>query len=399
MSSTPRIRLAGIDGLRAAAACSIVLYHCWLFGTPGRPLGSGGVGARFMAQLASGVTLFFALSGFLLYRPIAAAVIRGTPLPSVRGYLRNRALRILPAYWAVLLLAALAGAVVVRYDTGAVLGTLNPAVLQDAVLVQNTHPATLGTGIPPAWSLAVEAAFYLSLPCLGLLAYRIARTTGRGHMAALVPALLLLVIGLIGKATATWLIPAHVHGTFTDGWHSVLDRSFLAQADKFSLGMALAVLRVDAEDGRLRVPPIRYRLMLELAAIGMVLALLIASPYWPYSYDVLMTMVLSAVVGFVAVPVRTSSRLLGTLESRWFVAAGVASYSIFLWNQPVEYWLRVNHLTAGGVTGMALNIAVLAILVGCLATLSYRYVERPALRRKTRSAQPVVAATAVPALD
>ena len=81
-------RLAGIEGLRAIAASSILVYHCWLFGTPGSPLGSDGVGALVMAQLAAGVTLFFALSGFLLYRPIAAAVIHGTPLIPVRTYLR-----------------------------------------------------------------------------------------------------------------------------------------------------------------------------------------------------------------------------------------------------------------------------------------------------------------------
>ncbi len=51
--------------------------------------------------------LFFVLSGFLLWRPIASAVLRGRRLPSVRRYARNRALRILPAYWVVLLATAL----------------------------------------------------------------------------------------------------------------------------------------------------------------------------------------------------------------------------------------------------------------------------------------------------
>ena len=59
-----------------------------------------------MPNLAYGVVLFFTLSGFLLYRPFAASIVRGERLPSVRGYLRNRALRILPAYWAILFLCA-----------------------------------------------------------------------------------------------------------------------------------------------------------------------------------------------------------------------------------------------------------------------------------------------------
>jgi peptidoglycan/LPS O-acetylase OafA/YrhL len=49
-----------------------------------------------MQDLAYGVILFFTLSAFRLYRPFAAAILRADPLPSVRRYLRNRALRIHP---------------------------------------------------------------------------------------------------------------------------------------------------------------------------------------------------------------------------------------------------------------------------------------------------------------
>lgn len=358
------------------------------------------MGWRLMQQLAAGVTLFFALSGFLLYRPIAAAILRGTPLPSVRGYLRNRALRILPAYWAVLVVAAIVGAVVVRYHAGVVLGSLGPStLLQNALLIQNYRPATLGSGIPPAWSLAVEAVFYLSLPFLGFVAFRIARVTGRRHLAAFAPAFTLLVVGLSGKMAATWLIPPQASDAVRIGWHTVIDRGFLAQADKFSFGMALAVLRVDAENGRLRLPARRVRLWLEVGAICVVVMLFLVAPYWAYSYDVVTALVMSAIVGFVAVPVRESSRLLSTLESRAFVAAGVASYSVFLWNQPAEYWLRVHHVTFGGLGGFALNLVILATLVGCLATVTYRYVERPALRRKARAAHPIVVAPTAATLD
>ena len=100
-------RLPGIEGLRALAACSVLVYHSWALSSPsGRPVDLG-IFARSVPDLAFGVTLFFALSGFLLYRPFAAAVLRAEALPSVRGYLRNRALRILPAYWIILLVSAL----------------------------------------------------------------------------------------------------------------------------------------------------------------------------------------------------------------------------------------------------------------------------------------------------
>jgi hypothetical protein len=44
---------------------------------------------RPRAQLMYGVVLFFTLSGFLLYRPFAASIVRGERMPSLSRYLRN----------------------------------------------------------------------------------------------------------------------------------------------------------------------------------------------------------------------------------------------------------------------------------------------------------------------
>jgi len=87
-------------GLRAVAACSVLIYHCWRYSS------SDHVSPRFgtftMSHLASDVILFFALSGFLLYRPFAAAIVPDVAAPSVSAYLRNRALPILPTYRVIL---------------------------------------------------------------------------------------------------------------------------------------------------------------------------------------------------------------------------------------------------------------------------------------------------------
>src|SRR6266581_6700257 len=90
---------------------------------PSRPLAgqpSGGVAARggetgyaFTGTPASwvvsrgdiGVPIFFTLSGLLLFRPWARAVLQGGQAPKAGPYLWRRALRILPVYWAVVLIA------------------------------------------------------------------------------------------------------------------------------------------------------------------------------------------------------------------------------------------------------------------------------------------------------
>lgn len=50
-----------------------------------------------------GVELFFVLSGFLIGTQVLKSMAHGSPLALGKFYLR-RAFRILPAYWAVLLL-------------------------------------------------------------------------------------------------------------------------------------------------------------------------------------------------------------------------------------------------------------------------------------------------------
>ena len=90
----PRFPL--IDGMRAIAVLSVVLVHTT-------------VGARdlaivgpLLAHLNIGVTIFFLISGFLLYRPFIAHRGGGAAAPPVVQYAKRRLLRIYPAYWLVL---------------------------------------------------------------------------------------------------------------------------------------------------------------------------------------------------------------------------------------------------------------------------------------------------------
>jgi peptidoglycan/LPS O-acetylase OafA/YrhL len=98
-------------------------------------------------------------------------------------------------------------------------------------------------------------------------------------------------------------------------------------------------------------------------------------------------------------------RVVRILESPAFVAVGMASYSLFLWHYPVIWWLRDHGLTLGGGWGdLLINVAIVAVVAGALSTLTYRYVELPALARKrsTRLSPPAgtinVGVAAAPAL-
>ncbi|MBA3363014.1 MAG: acyltransferase [Actinobacteria bacterium] len=147
---TTGARLPHIEGVRALAASSIVVFHVWKYGVATGPASIGPAG-HVLPHMALGVTLFFTLSGFLLYRPFAAALERGNPRPDLAAYFRNRALQILPAYWVILLVTGVVmGATLVSYDLqrGSLAG--RPGLLvRDAFLVQNYDPGTILTGIGP----------------------------------------------------------------------------------------------------------------------------------------------------------------------------------------------------------------------------------------------------------
>ena len=388
-------RLAGIEGLRAIAAGSVLVFHSWTFSAPPGQSVDAGALTRFLPDLAFGVTLFFTLSGFLLYRPFAAAVLRSEPLPSIRRYLRNRAFRILPAYWVILFVSAVVlGSVLVPTGTGELENgaVRDPDLLvRSALFLQYSHADTVLTGIGPAWSLAVEVVFYLALPGLALLAWMLGRgcaSRARRRLAVLVPPALMLAVGLSGKAAAAFVFPGvRAYAGWRSDWHSVLERSIWNHADLFAFGMALAVLRTDSEDRLLHLPRhwAKGAVLLGLIAYGLTARNTYINEHLSYSpWNTMMAISCALLLAVVVLPAvkGRESRFVRMLEWRPLVGAGVVSYSVFLWHEPVVRWLSEHGLTRAGTAGFALNTIVLAAVTGALSVLTYRFVESPALRRR-----------------
>jgi peptidoglycan/LPS O-acetylase OafA/YrhL len=396
-----KTHLRGIEGMRALAAGTIVLVHVWAFSAPsGVVLGAEDWRADALSTLSVGVTLFFTLSGFLLYRPFAASIARAVPHMPISTYLRNRFLRIAPAYWVILLIAALAlGTVGIRNASGVLeIGRLTDpsALAQAALLVYDYRPSQLLIGIGPAWSLAVEVVFYLVLPVLVLATAALARRFERRRDRVLVllgPALLLLLVGLSGKAVAGIALPADPTAGYGANWHSVVERSFWAQADLFSFGMAVAVLFVEVEDGRLTLPD-RWRLF----ACGLAAAIFLPcawtmhqgeQSYLPQNTGqaLAIALVFAALV-LPAEPGAGKERAIGWLEAPFLVAFGIVSYSVFLWHVPATHWLAGHGMMLEGWGGLLVNAAIVALVVGALSALTYRFVERPALSYKRSTQDP-----------
>ena len=145
--------------MRACAAVGVVVTHV-AFQTGH----TGGITGRLFGRFDLAVAVFFALSGFLLWRGHAAAARGLRPVPPTGHYLRSRIVRIMPGYLVavVVILSLLPEA---KADLTVWLANLS--------LTQIYVPLTLTAGLTQMWSLSVEVAFYLALPLLALLARRV----------------------------------------------------------------------------------------------------------------------------------------------------------------------------------------------------------------------------------
>ena len=109
--------------------------------------------------------MFFALSGFLLWRGHAAAARGLRHTPPTGHYLRSRIVRIMPGY-------LVAVVVILTLLPDAETPSLT-VWLANLTLTQIYVPLTLTAGLTQMWSLSVEVSFYLALPLLALLARRL----------------------------------------------------------------------------------------------------------------------------------------------------------------------------------------------------------------------------------
>lgn len=229
-SGTAPVHFPGLEAIRALAASMVVVHH--VSSAAGATAGMIATPAEVMD---SGVAVFFVLSGFLIFRPFAAAIIGGHDRPRVWGFWWRRILRIVPAYWIALS---------VLWATGNVF--LGDMWWRHYLLLQPFDRYTALVGLVAAWSLSTEVCFYLIVPPLAWTAHRIidARSTPAGPS---VPArtlglmIVLVAVGSLGpiaRATAPWWA----------GENRALSFQWLpTNLDLFAAGMLLAVGSVWAE--------------------------------------------------------------------------------------------------------------------------------------------------------
>ncbi len=158
--------IAALDGVRAIACLSVIVFHLSLITTNDVQLWIPTHVPPLVRAVAfsgdTGVTLFFILSGFLLFLPYAKAMLFEGTWPSARVFYLRRALRILPAYYVSLFLFILFfHREYLHWDHLKDVGIFLTLFMDSFV---STYKQING----PFWTLAVEWQFYLLLPILAL---------------------------------------------------------------------------------------------------------------------------------------------------------------------------------------------------------------------------------------
>jgi peptidoglycan/LPS O-acetylase OafA/YrhL len=366
--SARRRYFPAVEGMRGVAALTVLFGHVLFFGHP------NSTQLQILGPLiaAQGVAIFFAISGFVLYRPFVAARASGPSVGSVTpSFLWRRFVRIFPAYWVALTLLAI---------WPGLEGVFSGHWWAYYALIHVNFSAWVTGGLGPAWSLSAELTFYLALPLIALvLATRGAGSLGRRRWGWEVG-----VVGGLGLATLAWIAVSNPTPFIRFPFENLLG-TFIW----FSSGMLIAALQVTKPPGLARLsrvvgrPEICWPLAAGLFAV-LQFRVLIELGASPHLYAALQELDFALIAALIVAPAMLGSagRLVNLLlANRVAVFLGTISYGIYLYHFPIVVWLVGTGFVARSPAPVVLTGLITLAASVSLGTVSWYLIEKPLMRR------------------
>ncbi len=344
-----------IDGLRAVAVLGVVLNHAGLSALPG-----GFVG----------VDIFFVISGFLISRIITDGVADGSF--TLAHFWERRARRILPALIAVVAVSLVAGYLLLLPDDFENLAQSAVATMlfgNNVLLTLTSGYWDLASAFKPllhTWSLGVEEQFYIAYPLAALLVLRWRPRWFGAMLVAGVAVSFALSVGLSARYPDASFYLIH-----TRAWELLLGALVANRTTQMQL-------------------PERVAQVLAVTGLALIVAaMLLIDETAPYpGWRALLPCLGTALILLYGPAGGPAPRLLGWSP---LVLVGLASYSIYLWHQPLFAFARAASLTPPGPWLMtALTLATLVV-----GYASWRWIEQPFRDARRWTLRPFAAAAGI----
>jgi peptidoglycan/LPS O-acetylase OafA/YrhL len=353
-----------IDGLRALAIITVVIFHVF---------------PRWLPGGFVGVDIFFVISGYLITGIILKA--QSGEGFSLSDFYSRRIKRIFPALIVVLAFCLVAGWYGLLADEYKALGkniAAGAAYVSNHVFLAESGYFDVAAGLKPLlhlWSLAIEDQFYLVWPLMLILALR-------GNLNPL------MLIGLV-LAISFSLNVANIEHRPEKVFYLAITRSW-----ELAIGAMLAYINIYKRDvfdqvaGKvlLRNPHRAGNdLANVLAWIGLTLVLMAAvglNKGLPYPGWWALFPTLGAACLIAAGEQSWINRRI--LASRFAVYVGLISYPLYLWHWPL---LSFAHILEGETPSLAIRLSVV-VLSTLLAWVTNRLIEKPLRFRRHRAVAP-----------
>jgi len=359
---TGNSRFAELDGLRALAVVSVILFHC-------------DITDLFNAGFF-GVDMFFTISGFIITAMLLKEYRSEGDFRFLNFYFR-RLKRLMPPVLGLILVAFLGTAALSRDALDKFIADTPAAFAYISnwwqIVERQDYFDTTPHVLRHLWSLAIEEQFYLLLPPL---LYPVVKRDGPKVAGVLA------LIGTIASTAWMW----HLYELNADAADQ--NRIYLG-TDTHSMGLFLGAALAcfwnpwaAAQKGAAARLFWRASALVALALLGVMAMTMNTSDPWLYRGAFLMVPFLTCVVAYATMGDRSFflSALLRTRVVQWF---GLRSYSLYLVHWLVFVWMRLLGYT--DFSQWPVLVAALVIVVVASEAM-YRCVEVPAIRYDLKKA-------------
>ncbi len=382
---TPALRLHYLDGIRGLAAFYVLLHHGYLQVTglteaavltetfPAIVLMS----TKWLEYGSFSVATFIVLSGYCLMLPV---VKTGTLRGGWLDYLKRRAKRILPPYYAALVMSLLLILIfpILNHPSHTLWdvteGSLSiPTIVSHLFLLQNLSGKWAAKIDYPMWTVAIEWQIYFLLPIVLMPLWR--------------------RFGLVFMTIAAIVLGFGPHYLL----HGYLDWIKPWYFSLFAIGAAAAVVSTSTEaqyvSFRQRLPWGRLTIFLTMLLIA------IAAPQnrlWIDTHEVITDPLVGLVVGCLLVQC-TETAMLGKPESKsprtwalklfsksWATGLGAFSYSLYLVHAPILALIDIplRNAEVSPLVRLTVGLGISVPIALGLSYLFYLLCERPLMRQR-----------------